>query len=51
MTLAKATVIKSMFATAELVANSDDFTKTRGSAANRAGAGRHEPLIGFSQGS
>lgn len=51
MTLAKEAATKSMFATAETVANSDDFTETRGSAANRAGAGRHEPLIGFSQGS
>lgn len=50
MTLAKATVIKSMFATAEMVVNSDHFTETRAPWANRARARRRKPLIGFSQG-
>lgn len=51
MTLTKRTVRMSMFATAEMVANSGHFTKTRAPRANRAGAGRRKPLIDFSQGS
>lgn len=50
MTLAKATVIKSMFASAKMVANSDHFTETRAPRANRARAGDASRLLASHRG-